>query len=948
LEQILSARAGTRLEQFGYDQLGRGFSVTVPQTGAVEDAYILGPGDEIVVSLRGQENGQFNATVDRNGQVVLPRLPPVLATGRSLGSFRQDLLTAIHRAYVATDASISVGRVRQISVLISGEVNIPGQRLVTGLSSVVDALLLSGGVKKTGSLRSIRVQRAGREFSVDLYSVLTTIGKASPFLLADGDRILVPPLGKTVAVTGLVRQPAIYELAPLQSAISLHSLLALAGGPEVRARYRLSVMHIDEDGRAALTRASNENTPVRDSEILFVQLGADQTTSEATLSGGVGLAGSYPVASGTKLSDVLKAPGALGTSPYSLFGIISRRDPSTLLRSLVAFTPVAVWNGREDQTLQSDDIIHPITMKEARLINSTIQVFIQQRNEDEQALLNPMSAISNVQPSPIVSSTSPNGTATPPPTVLPNSSNSLSSPSSPLSSLTQKSGRSSAEQAQDEQAEIQLVGNFTQRQLDMVISGQAKVTDFRYLPQRTQQIEGQGVYLPLSADPTVAASIAITQQALQQGNPAGLGGVQSSNQYGEGEAPAAAQETPVYDQNGQVIRPNNSNYGQLSRAPAPNFQEEPTAPGVFPKNREAPTFNTFAQQLGVDPLVLVNFFLDHQVSLDGAVRGPGSYFVGPGASLKDLVEAAGGTLNWADNSGVELISTAVDRNSGRSVTQRVNLPLQQGLLATYMVQPHDGFRFNQVYSDGNIGNVRVEGEVRYAGNYRITRGEHLSDLLGRAGGLTNTAYPYGTVFLRKSAADTERQGYIRAADEVQNELVLAMTRIGNDKIDPSTFASMQSFVNQLRTQPAVGRISITADPSILAAKPELDPLLEPGDVVYIPQRPSTIAVLGQVSQPGSFPYRPGLTLADYLQEAGGYSDTADESMTFIVLPDGSARKMETSWLSFDSGSLPPGSTIVVPRDVTPLDKRQIIMDVSSIFSQLAVSAASLAVLSTVH
>jgi polysaccharide export outer membrane protein len=931
LEEIMSARAGARLQQFGYDQLGRGTAVTIPQTGAVQDDYVLGPGDEIVVSLRGQENGEFRAAVDRNGQVVLPRLSPIPAIGRTFGSFRQDLEAAIRRAYIATNASVSVGRVRQISVLVSGEVNSPGQRLVTGLSSVVDALLLSGGVRKTGSLRDVRIQRGGHEFAVDLYSILTTQGTSSSFRLADGDRILVPPLGKTVAVTGLVRQPGIYELAPHQSSISARSLLALAGGQEVRGNFRLSVMHIGEQGQNDLTTLASEAGPIRDSEILFVELGADQMASRAMLSGGVGLAGAYPVVAGTKLSDVLKAPGALGNTPYTLFGIISRRDPRTLLRTLVPFTPVAVLNGGEDQTLQSDDVIRPITLKEARLVTSTIQSFLQQRNQDEQALLNPLSTISNAQPSAIISTGAP-GTTTSSTTVQ----------SGPGSTLTERSSRSSGELAQDEESEIQLIGTFTQRQLDMVASGQVKVSDFRYLPERTQNLEAQGVYLPLSVDPEIAQSATISAQALQQNNSARAPFNQSGqDQYGQG-LPVPMQGEP----NGFSTQQNNGYYGQVNRSPAPNFQEEPSTSGIFPSNREAPTFNALAQQLGVDPLVLVNFIIDHQVTLDGAVRGPGSYFVGPATSLKDLVEAAGGTVNWADNSGVELISTAVDTSSGHSATQRVQLPLQQGLLASYIVKPHDGFRFNQVFSDGNIGNVTVQGEVRYTGNYRVTRGEHLSDLLTQAGGLTSTAYPYGTIFLRKSAADAERQGYIRAANEVEDQLVVAMTRIGNDKIEATTFASMQTFVNQLRTQPAVGRISVAADPSILAAKPELDPLLEPGDVVYVPQRPSTVAVLGQVSQPGNFPYRSGLTMADYISQAGGYSATSDESMTFIVLPDGSARKVQNSWLSFDSQSLPPGSTIVVPRDVTPLDTRQVILDVAAIFSQLAVSAASLAVLAT--
>jgi protein involved in polysaccharide export with SLBB domain len=378
--------------------------------------------------------------------------------------------------------------------------------------------------------------------------------------------------------------------------------------------------------------------------------------------------------------------------------------------------------------------------------------------------------------------------------------------------------------------------------------------------------------------------------------------------------------------------------------PAQNFQEAPLSAGRFAPNREIKTFGELVRQLNVDPLVLINFLIEHRARLDGAVRGPGSYFVGPNVTLNDMVLAAGGALNWADETGVELITTAIDRQTGKAVTRHQSLPLRQPTLASYVVRPRDTLHFNQVFTNAGIGAVTVQGEVRFAGSYPITRGEHLSDLLMRAGGLTNTAYPAGAVFLRKSAAAAEHEGYLRAANEIENELVIAMTRVGNDKIDPATFGSMQAFVNELRNQKAVGRVAITADPSVLASRPETDPLLEAGDVLYIPQRPSTIAVLGQVMQPGSFPYRAGMTLEDYVEQAGGYAATSDESLTFIVLPDGSARRVQRSWLSFDAQNLPPGSTIVVPRDVTPLNTRQLILDVSSIFSQFAVSIASMVVL----
>ena len=235
---------------------------------------------------------------------------------------------------------------------------------------------LSGGVKKTGSLRNVRIQRGGREYTVDLYSVLTSGGVTSDLRLADGDRIIVPPLGRTVAVTGLVRQPGIFELPAGQSSISVRSLLSLAGGQEVRGRYRLSVMRIDTQGNSNLSGLAGETGQIHDSEILFVQLGADQTVSQATLSGGTGLAGAYPVATGTKLSDMLRAPGALGPSPYTLFGIIVRKDPNNLLRSLVAFTPTAVLNGTENMNLQTDDFVRPLSVGEASLLSNVVRAYL--------------------------------------------------------------------------------------------------------------------------------------------------------------------------------------------------------------------------------------------------------------------------------------------------------------------------------------------------------------------------------------------------------------------------------------------------------------------------------------------------------------------------------------------------------------------------------------------
>lgn len=847
LEKIMSTRAGTVLRQFGYDQLSSEPQTYPSQSGAVQDNYILGLGDELIISLRGQENSEYRAIVDRGGQVLLPRLNPIPAAGRTLQDFRVDLDAAVHRAYISTNAFVSLGTLHQISVMVSGEVKNPGLHLMTGLSSVVDAILTSGGIKKTGSLRSIKLMRQGKVHTIDLYGVLSSSVRTTLALLTDGDRIIVPPLGRAVAVTGWVRQPGIYELAPGAGAMSTHSLISLAGGLVVRGTYRLSVLRVQPSGTSAMEQVSQQAGSVNDSEILFVQPGAQKIEQQATLSGETALAGQYSTGKLATLADMLKAPGALGDTPYTLFGLISRRNPATNLRTLMPFTPVAVLNGAVNMPLEGDDVVRVFSTQEAQLLSAVAQTFEQLLAISEQQVRAPSSA---------------------------------------------EELAGAAQQPQGTQAQAN-GASFNNQQFAMPL------TERQIIAQLSHKRLGAGGIL--------------VDEPSQDSQPQNDSGHQSQNDQSENskQQPQNLQIAYIPD-NGVAL------------------------------NREVRTFGELARQLNVDPLVLIHFLMDNEATIGGAVRGAGDYLVGPHASLDALIAAAGGTQDWADLSGVEVTSTAVNRETGAARTTRQLLSLRSAELANYIVKPQDEVRFNQAYTKVGAGQVTLQGEVRFPGTYKIERGEHLSDLLLRAGGLTDQSYPYGTVFLRKSVAAIERAGLNRAADEMQNMVLTSGTGLGTQALSAS---GVQALIDELRKTKPLGRISIIADPVMLAESPTRDPLLESGDVIFIPQRPDTVTVLGQVLQPGTVPFASKMSVADYVERVGGYNEVADESLTFVVFPDGTSRRVESSWLDLNPDTIPPGSTIVVPRDLSPISLRQIFLDVTQAFSQVAVTAASLAVIS---
>lgn len=339
---------------------------------------------------------------------------------------------------------------------------------------------------------------------------------------------------------------------------------------------------------------------------------------------------------------------------------------------------------------------------------------------------------------------------------------------------------------------------------------------------------------------------------------------------------------------------------------------------------------------------LLPYLLENAVTLRGEVKDPGVLPIPEGLSLDIALRSRGGLTRAADLSGIEINKLVPGETMTRVVREQV---ADSGALDKIALQPGYIVQIRKRATEQDSGLVRVSGEFYHPGAYEIRKGEKLSELLARAGGLTQFAYPQGTVFLRPRIKEEKRQYYAKAANDIMQNALFSLTR---EKADSSsgngnTNAILQ-IAQQIKATNPIGRMVVEADPTVLQVRPELDVMLEPGDEVHIPRRPNTILVMGEVLNPGALQFVPGKKADDYIREAGGLSQFADEDFVIAVYPNGQAEPLKLSSWNFTPTLLPPGSAIYVSREPITTTKIDILKLTLQIVKDMALTAASLSVI----
>lgn len=750
LENMYSNRIIDTLQQFGYDLFGVPSTETenhlnrmaISPMGAVQEDFILHSGDKLEVVFSGQRTDRKIYSVTPQGVLLIDDFPPIPVSGRTIGQVRLSVQMAARNLH-NTDAYVALSEVTQIGVLIVGHVKRPGRQNLTVFHTALDALMEAGGVEKTGSLRQIKLVRHGRTRIIDLYGLLMHGATNMDFRLRDGDRIIVPPIGPTVAIAGEVKRPGIYEILPelagmrhkpkeTSQRLSLNDMLDFAGGVLAPGKNRFIKLDISNDGQEHVRETSKSDQsafkPIfGDGAILMVSKGRDKRTGMVELTGHTRQPGLYAQAEIPTLSKLIDSNKVLGDDIYPLIGVIERFNPNTLARSLHGFPINLVLQKQFDQKLKDGDIVHLFSNEQIRSLEQEIE-----------------------QP------------------------------------------------------------------------------------------------------------------------------------------------------------------------------EEPISVGS-----RAPDIEEHLEERMIIDTVMRSFLMERYAFARGAVRAPGPYPVAKGTRLDHFLAVAGGITLEGNTSNIE-ITSGTNRNNRERIDFRETSP------KSISISAGDAVRINQKFKKTQDKSVLIIGEVQHPGRYDLVPGDRLSDLLARAGGLTQQAYAEGAIFSRESERRAEEARFRAAARDLERSVAIAAEK-DEDGPNITQLSMVQDLAAQLREIEAVGRITVESDPGILAAEPELDLLLESKDRLYIPKRPLTVRVRGEVLSPASLQFRTSKKPRDYIDEAGGFTYNADKDRTFVLYPDGSAQPLQVSSWNYKPVMIPPGSTIVIPHDPKPFSFVDSAKDISQILSNLAIT-----------
>jgi protein involved in polysaccharide export with SLBB domain len=327
------AQGSTPIRRFGSELVTGANSQGQDYVPQVPPEYLISPGDEVDVTLWGTVDGHLRRTVDRSGRINLPRVGSIMVAGVRYADLSDVIHAQAAQIFKNFQVSATLGKLRSIRIYVTGFTPKPGSYTVSSLSTIVNALMETGGPSAAGSFRDIELYRAGKLVSTfDLYKLLLQGDKSADRVLQAEDVIQIGPVGKEVALIGSVNKPAVFELKPGET---VADVLRMAGGLDTVAdRTRLAVQHLADRDTVRIAQLSlpadagrepSNGDVLQAFSLVDTALPLERQNKRVRVDGEVQRPGDYLLPPGSTIADALKRAGGLTPQAY-VFGTELDRD----------------------------------------------------------------------------------------------------------------------------------------------------------------------------------------------------------------------------------------------------------------------------------------------------------------------------------------------------------------------------------------------------------------------------------------------------------------------------------------------------------------------------------------------------------------------------------------------------------------------------------------------
>ena len=827
-ENYFRILTGNQLSMFGSNEFSQDQDDSLLFFNTFGTDYKLAPGDVLQINLRGflEEDGLYK--VSRNGTVTLPSLPPIKVVGITTESLERRILELLRLGDASAAAYVSLDTGRLVAVQVSGEVQRPRTVAIPAYTPLSRVLTYVGGVTGAGSLRNINlISSDGFSQQIDFYDFLKNpLGGADP-MVSESSRIFVGDLGGTVAATGFVSKPGIYELSKGHNKIKVSALMKLSATNMIPPGAVLEVLYFDNNGMASSRRTTTDGE-LNAGEALNLSFVNTRNTNVISVRGAVVDPFEISVTEPHSLADLLKGGSVLTREAEPSLAIVHGQNFDSYV---IDINEVISFKSDLGKTppIESGFKIQP---------NSTI--YILSRSEYQAFIKS-------------------GGTQ-------------LKTDELDRTIFTERqAGAVNQTESEPENyfdQEAALAGLLVSKKANIYLDGKLKVV----LAPNIKAI-GEQKLVALATDFDVYPLYITFNRYDDQTGSWNYLQLKVSDLFDKNR-------NVIFRKNDQVNFYSTHFINQLGNEIA--FTENAleldatvNLPNGEQKTAIKDDFSVMDQGGNALLLSARNIF--------GAVDRPGAYPIAGSATLSEILSVVGGIVDGADLTEIKIINYKAE--NGRLLAgTNVKINLLDKDPASIMLEGQYTVMVPFLINDASSGTISLSGEVLQPGEYIFSRSETLQEVIHKAGGLSKTAYPLGVVLSREAVKEQQREANKILASEVEASIL----QLSQSDLDgaQSQVQAIMGFAQRLRDQEVTGRLTV----NVLVSDPSAPIFLENGDTVYVPKRPSYVSVIGSVQKETMASYSSTKTFPDYVASAGGLSSGADKKSMYVLLPNGESVK----------------------------------------------------------